>query len=54
MSKAEDYLKQNVKHILQPLVKDLINERPKEPVIKYNILIYRFHICFNGFIVIII
>ena len=34
MSKAEDYLKQNVKVILQPMVKDIMAERPKDPVNK--------------------
>ena len=34
MSKVEDYLKNNVKDILQPLVKQLLEERPKEPVNK--------------------
>ena len=32
MSKVEDYLKNEVKGILQPLVKELLEERPKEPV----------------------
>jgi hypothetical protein len=34
MSKAEDYLKQNVKVILQPMVKDIMAERPKDSVSK--------------------
>ena len=34
MSKAEDYLKQNVRGILQPMVKEILAERPKEPVNK--------------------
>ena len=33
MAKAEDYLKQNVRGILQPMVKDILAEKPKEPVI---------------------
>ena len=37
MSKAEDYLQNNVKKILQPMVKDIMAERPKEPVNKYLI-----------------
>ena len=32
MSKAEDYLRQNVKEILQPLVKEVISERPNDIV----------------------
>jgi hypothetical protein len=39
MSKAEDYLKQNVKVILQPLVKDIMAERPKDAV---NIFSYNY------------
>ena len=54
MSKEEDYLRQNVKQVLQPLIRELLNERPEEPVIKYNILFYRFYICFNGFTIIMI
>ena len=34
MSKAEDYLKQNVKGILQPMVKDIMSKRPHDPVNK--------------------
>ena len=34
MSKAEEYLKQNVKVILQPMVKDIMAEKPKDPVNK--------------------
>jgi hypothetical protein len=37
MSKPEDYLKQNVKGILQPMVKDILSNKPKDPVIHYNI-----------------
>ena len=38
MSKAEEYLKKNVKEILQPMLKKIIQENPSEPVIKiYNI-----------------
>ena len=36
MSQTEDYLKQNVKGILQPLVKEILTQRPKDPVHKYN------------------
>jgi hypothetical protein len=32
MAKAEEYLKNNVKGILQPMVKEILSERPKEPV----------------------
>jgi len=32
MSKAEDYLKQNVKGILQPMVKDILAAKPKDAV----------------------
>ena len=32
MSKAENYLKENVKGILQPMVKDILTQRPKDPV----------------------
>ncbi len=32
MSKAEDYLKSNVKGILQPMVKDILTQRPEDPV----------------------
>ena len=34
MSKEESYLNQHVKEILQPLVKEVLEQRPKEPVIK--------------------
>jgi hypothetical protein len=37
MSKAEDYLKNNVKEILQPMLKKIIQEDPSEPV---NYIIY--------------
>ena len=30
---AEEYLKKNVKDILQPMIKKLLEERPSEPVI---------------------
>jgi hypothetical protein len=36
MSKAEDYLKENVKGILQPMVKDILTQRPKDPVNNNN------------------
>jgi hypothetical protein len=32
MQKAEYYLKENVKGILQPMVKDILTQRPKDPV----------------------
>ena len=32
MSKPEDFLKDNVKEILQPLIKKILDERPPEPV----------------------
>ena len=32
MSKAEDYLRQNVKGILQPMVKDILAAKPKDAV----------------------
>ena len=32
MSKPEDYLRQNVKGILQPMVKDILSKRPKDVV----------------------
>jgi len=32
ISKEEEYLKQNVKDILQPLVKDILEEKPEYPV----------------------
>ena len=37
MSKAENYLRQNVNGILQPMVKDILSKRPKDAVNKlYN------------------
>ena len=32
MSKPEDYLNQNIKGILQPMVKDMLSQRPKDAV----------------------
>lgn len=32
MSKAEEYLKQNVRGILQPMVNAVLSEKPKNPV----------------------
>jgi len=32
MLNAEDYLRKNVKDILQPMIKKIIEERPTEPV----------------------
>ena len=37
MSKSEDYLKNNVKEILQPMLKKIMQEDPSEPV---NYIIY--------------
>ena len=37
MSKAEDYLKNNVKEILQPMLKKIIQENPSERV---NYILY--------------
>ena len=34
---AEEYLKKNVKDILQPMIKKLIEERPSEQVIYFYI-----------------
>jgi hypothetical protein len=32
MSNAEDYLQSNVKVILEPLIKKILDERPSDPV----------------------
>jgi len=32
MSNAEDYLQKNVKVILEPLIKKILDERPSDPV----------------------
>jgi hypothetical protein len=32
MSKAEDYLQSNVKVLLEPLIKKILDERPSDPV----------------------
>ena len=40
MSKAEEYLKKNVKEILQPMLKKIIQENPDEPVIYTLFLFY--------------
>ena len=40
MSKPEDYLNQNIKGILQPMVKDILSQRPKDPV---NKIIYKIY-----------
>ena len=37
MSNAEEYLKKNVKGILEPLLKKILDERPSEPVTNKNI-----------------
>ena len=39
MSNAEDYLKKNVKDILQPMIKKIIEEKPKDPVINHFLII---------------
>ena len=36
--KAEDYLKQNVRGILQPMVSAVLLEKPKDPVSKMKII----------------
>ena len=38
MSKAEEYLKNNVKGILQPMVSAVLLEKPKDPVKKNYII----------------
>ena len=38
MSKPEDYLNQNIKGILQPMVKDMLAQRPKDAVNQLNII----------------
>jgi hypothetical protein len=38
MSKAEEYLKNNIKEILKPMVDALLDERPKDPVNNNNII----------------
>ena len=38
MSEAEEYLRKNVKEILQPLIKQMIEEKPKKPVKNNNII----------------
>jgi len=38
MMKAEEYLKQNVRGILQPMVSAVLLEKPKDPVRK-NVII---------------
>ena len=39
MSKSEDYLRQNVKVILKPMIKDILSKKPKDSVNRkiYNI-----------------
>ena len=32
MSKAEEYLRKNVKDILQPMIKEIVQENPSDPV----------------------
>lgn len=39
MSKVEDYLRKNVKGIFQPIVSDVIKEKPLDPV---NKSLYKF------------
>ncbi len=38
MSEAEEYLRKNVKEILQPLIKQMIEEKPTKPVKNNNII----------------
>ena len=40
--KTEKYLKENVKGILQPMVKDILSQRPKDAVNKNNPIIFIF------------
>jgi hypothetical protein len=42
--KTEKYLKENVKGILQPLVKDILSQRPKDAVNKILFYNCRLHI----------
>ena len=44
MSSPEEYLKKNVKDILQPLIKKILDERPPDPVTNKNKLILLFNI----------
>ena len=46
MAKAEEYLKQNVKGILQPMVKEILQSRPKDPVNK-KIYLNKYNYFFN-------
>jgi hypothetical protein len=46
MAKAEEYLKQNVKGILQPMVKEILSSRPKDPVNK-KIYLNKYNYFFN-------
>ena len=39
MMKAEEYLKQNVRGILQPMVSAVLLEKPKDPLIYHLYLI---------------
>jgi len=43
MSKAEEYLKKNVKEILQPMLKKIIQENPDEPV-NYTLFLLLFYL----------
>jgi len=40
--KAEEYLKQNVRGILQPMVSAVLLEKPKDPVIQNIFNIYNY------------
>lgn len=47
--KAEEYLKQNVRGILQPMVSAVLLEKPKDPVIQniyyiIFIILYRYYL----------
>ena len=39
MSSPEEYLKKNVKDILQPLIRKILDERPSDPVTNKNKII---------------
>jgi hypothetical protein len=36
MSKPEEYLNNNIKKLLQPMVKEVLSKRPENPVNNYN------------------
>ena len=47
MSNAEEYLKKNVKDILQPMIKKICEVNPSEPVIIFFINIFSQKIFFH-------